>query len=182
MFGLNLGLLIILFSIIPTALAKIPRLALFYTFNLIVITANMFLSVIVIQIFHKTGGSVPRIIQKIFIKVLAKVFCLHTTKRSSHNSNESHELRPLLIKEKSFNLTNESSSKSVTSESLNDRLVSIDKDIKEILNSVYYTKKRLEEKEERQYQIASWKVVALVLDRIFFISYLIELLIFFFIY
>ena len=71
-------LLLLLSKNVPSATDKIPLIGAYYCLNMVMIAASTCSCTVVVHVFFRGQGQVPSILRKIFLEILAKVFCMVT--------------------------------------------------------------------------------------------------------
>ena len=71
-------LLLLLSKNVPSATDKIPLIGAYYCLNMVMIATSTCSCTVVVHIFFRGQGQVPPILRKIFLEILAKVFCMVT--------------------------------------------------------------------------------------------------------
>jgi len=67
-------LLLLLSKNVPSATDKIPQIGAFYCLNMIMVASSTFACTVVVHIFFRGNGRVPKFIRKIFLEFLATIF------------------------------------------------------------------------------------------------------------
>ncbi len=71
-------LLLLLSKNVPSATDKIPLIGAYYCLNMVMIATSTCSCTVVVHIFFRGQGQVPPVLRKIFLEVLAKLFCMAT--------------------------------------------------------------------------------------------------------
>ncbi|XP_048761271.1 neuronal acetylcholine receptor subunit alpha-10-like isoform X2 [Ostrea edulis] len=200
-------LLLLLNESTPPASASIPLIGAYYCLNMIMITLSTFLSVVIVNLYFRGSKSrVPRPIKTIMVDYIAKIMCMHDQVTANNNpGQESFRIvRGGNKKEKNvkydkvgyFEMQAESSWKEQPNGTLhNDQANSGEQDKMEMSTSFSghfdnmssdvkeikaYLKKMIDkvaDKDAKEVIAREWRIVALVLDRLFFFLYFLSIII-----
>ncbi|KAK2169883.1 hypothetical protein LSH36_6g07049 [Paralvinella palmiformis] len=188
-------LLLLLAESTPPAASSIPLIGGYYCLNMIMITLSTFLSVIVINLYFRGDkkGKVPRWLKRLFIDFLGSLLCMrkelipdgydrkpiytteapkdgarHRKRIGKHNKFQMQDIKGAAAAPRANHVaeaTSPDKSPVHTHQSVEGDVREIRKYLRELLH-------RIQQKEERARINLEWKIVALVLDRVFFFMYL----------
>ena len=69
-------LLLLLSKNVPSATDKIPLIGAYYCLNMVMIATSTCSCTVVVHIFFRGQGQVPYLLRKIFLEILARIFCM----------------------------------------------------------------------------------------------------------
>lgn len=69
-------LLLLLSKNVPSATDKIPLIGAYYCLNMVMIATSTCSCTVVVHIFFRGQGQVPTLLRKIFLEILAHIFCM----------------------------------------------------------------------------------------------------------
>ncbi|KAL4239886.1 hypothetical protein ACF0H5_000686 [Mactra antiquata] len=185
-------LLLLLAESTPPSASSIPLIGAYYCLNMVLITLSAFLSVIVVNLyFHGAKREVPFIVKKIVIDCLARLFCMREQfEKLNANSRELGSKRYNGLSNKCNNdlslndnhvpytdiADEEIVIKTLTEGQTNKPesvwLRSLAFDIRDIRTQCDYLAEKQNKLDKLEKTIKEWRLVAVVLDRLFFIIYL----------
>ncbi|KAK2169884.1 hypothetical protein LSH36_6g07057 [Paralvinella palmiformis] len=199
-------LLRILAESTPPASASVPLIGAYFCLNMVLITLSSFLSVIVINVYHRNDkkNKVPDWLRKFIVHGLSRFFGLnyaqvkvntsrarcqdHVTHvvespaRSRKNSKDKKKIRsPVLSYNKweppPFAYTDSPIATRHPNPERPSQLLNqmFEADVKEIKRVLRNFMAKLRDRDAAHQQAMEWRVVALVLDRIFFLIYVITI-------
>lgn len=190
-------LLLLLAESTPPSASSIPLIGAYYCLNMILITLSAFLSVIVVNLyFHGAKREVPVVVKKIVIDVLARLFCMREQylkiekasreldcKKYSALKNIVHNNTGGKSLVKNLNENNVPYSDLVDDDFLSKdgisekpealMLRSLAIDIRDIRGQCDYLVNKQSKQDKLETTVKEWRLVAVVLDRLFFLIYLI---------
>ncbi|KAK3099456.1 hypothetical protein FSP39_004596 [Pinctada imbricata] len=179
-------LLLLLSESTPKAASTIPLIGVYYCLNMILITVSTFLCVLVVNLsYHGYVTRVPSIVRKIMLGFLAHVLCVTKAKRKirkpdnllrkiecrQENGDIAHQKQDASSPLLSEHYTQEEVKESVRIATL------LEREVKEIKNYLQRLEEKRIQKEENDCITQEWIQVALVLDRIFFVLYVILIIV-----
>ena len=88
-------LLLLLSKNVPSATDKIPLIGAYYCLNMFMIATSTCSCTIVVHIYFRGDGKIPKILRKVFLIFLAKAFCMSTV--SSAKSKKKSANKPVTI-------------------------------------------------------------------------------------
>ncbi|XP_061175302.1 neuronal acetylcholine receptor subunit alpha-10-like isoform X1 [Saccostrea echinata] len=194
-------LLLLLNESTPPASASIPLIGAYYCLNMIMITLSTFLSVVIVNLYFRGSKSrVPRPIKTIMVDYIARIMCMHeqvkTKKKSGQESNgivrggnrrdkngkydkvgyyemqaeNSWKEQPNgLLNNEHANFCEQD--KTEMSTSLSGHFDTMSSDVKEIKTYLKKMIDKITDKDAKEVIAREWRIVALVLDRLFFFLY-----------
>ncbi|XP_045212736.2 neuronal acetylcholine receptor subunit beta-3-like isoform X4 [Mercenaria mercenaria] len=188
-------LLLLLAESTPPSASSIPLIGAYYCLNMILITLSAFLSVIVVNLyFHGAKREVPFVVKKIVIDGLARLFCMRgefvklenasreigsrrynvvpaqCNKEIGSHMNDNH-VPYTDIADEEIMIRTLSDGQSEKPETL--WLTSLAHDIRDIRSQCEYLVDKQTKQDKLEKTIKEWRLVAVVLDRLFFVIYLI---------
>ncbi|XP_071128929.1 neuronal acetylcholine receptor subunit beta-3-like [Mytilus edulis] len=197
-------LLLLLAESTPPAASSIPLIGAYYCLNMILITLSTFLSVIVVNLYFRGSRTeVPKCVKTLFVNGFARILCMKgqvsynscstDNSRITNNINmKNREKRFKYDKVGYFETQTEDSWKPMQNgiQNTDDEpcppiptsisqtlLSSVEQDVKEIRNHLQRWSDKTEEKEMKERITREWRIVALVLDRLFFCLYLLVIIV-----
>ncbi|KAK6170294.1 hypothetical protein SNE40_018716 [Patella caerulea] len=177
-------LLKILEKNLPPGSSVMPLLGTYYCLNMIIITLSSFLNVMVVNLNHygATRSHCPEPIRSLLFNFVAKVLFMDSLVSPLRNikpfaegpAGSSHvdtppdkwNPDPMASTEMLVHLQKDLARSGGP-------LFSIDKQLCELRDFIKQNRKRLGERDRKEAMMKEWKAVALILDRIFFVIYLI---------
>ncbi|KAK7506362.1 hypothetical protein BaRGS_00002474, partial [Batillaria attramentaria] len=199
-------LLLLLAESTPPAASSIPLIGAYYCLNMILITLSTLLSVVVVNLyFHGSRTKVPRLFKKLMVDIFARVFCMRAqligpnetsapaARLYVKNNREKRHQELKYDRVGMFEMQGDipwqptsngnpglGSDPDVSAETLGNlpsQCSNLEFEVKEIRRHLRNMTDRMAEKDDMEKRGREWKVVALVLDRLFFFIYLIVLLV-----
>ncbi|KAJ8319189.1 hypothetical protein KUTeg_004280 [Tegillarca granosa] len=194
-------LLLLLAESTPPAASSIPLIGAYYCLNMILITLSTFLSVVVVNLYFRGARKeVPGLVKRILVDYVARLMCMkdqvrdskldkHFRNKQKHTNNKDKNFK--FDKVGYFEMQTEESWKGVPNgtPSVNDSdssrsfsstvglFYSLESDIREIKNLIKQMIDKSDEKEAKDRIAREWRIVALVLDRLFFFLYMLAIVI-----
>lgn len=197
-------LLLLLAESTPPAASSIPLIGVYYCLNMTLITLSTFLSVIVVNLYFRgSRAEVPACVKSLFVNGFARVLCMRGQVMYNENGpNRQRVANNSLNKDKKFKydkvgyyeMQTEDSWKpiqngigmstldgdhrpSLPNNTPQNALSAWEADVKEIRIHLQRWAEKAEEKEVKERITREWRIVALVLDRLFFCLYLLVIII-----
>ncbi|XP_033748876.1 neuronal acetylcholine receptor subunit alpha-5-like isoform X1 [Pecten maximus] len=185
-------LLLLLAESTPPAASSIPLIGAYYCLNMVLITLSTFLSVIVVNLYFRGSRTeVPRIVKKVFVDILACLMCMKDQIRENPKLKNQGQV---ITKDKNckydkvgyFEMQTEESWKCLSNgtsglnndpesqpqTALQSTINGLESDVREIKIHLRQLYERTVQRELKEKTAKEWRVVALVLDRLFFFVYL----------
>ena len=185
LFASFLVLLLILVEAAPPTPSSIPKLGIYYCFNMVLIILSIFLSALVVNVQKtgKGGRHVPSWLRVVTIQSLGRLFCL--TGNKGQIKKMPFKTNPLYEEEKGLKgvdndrheLLNVFKDSWDEASNQDPNIVSVARKLDEVkmILELLMAKRAQKEKEEEELKciVNEWKIVATCLDRVFFVIYLI---------
>ncbi|XP_046582914.1 LOW QUALITY PROTEIN: neuronal acetylcholine receptor subunit alpha-5-like [Haliotis rubra] len=195
-------LLLLLAESTPPAASSIPLIGAYYCLNMILITLSTLLSVIVVNLYFRgSRTTVPRLLKKIMLDGFARIFCMRNQlvdKGEEDHNAATAALHVKINREKKhsdfkydrvgcYELQTEESWRGISNgnsvhpssgeadASFGHQFSALEAEVKDIRRLMKLMWDKSSHREEKERLAREWKVMALVLDRLFFFLYLIAI-------
>lgn len=192
-------LLLLLAESTPPSASSIPLIGAYYCLNMILITLSAFLSVIVVNLyFHGAKREVPLVVRKVVIDGLARIFCMREEfvkldKASRDMGSRKYNVVPTQCNKDITSHMNDNhvpytdvADEEIIIRTLSDGqadkpetlwLKSLAFDIRDIRAQCDYLVDKQSRLDKLEKTIKEWRLVAVVLDRLFFVIYLVIMIV-----
>lgn len=158
-------------NMIPPSGEKTPLLAIYFLVSMILVGFSCLMTVLVLNIHYKNIGSVSPRIRKYVIRPLKKITCLHTEQKHDKNDNlyttqyekervyKNYQVQPVEI-------NSDGNNERPKGTGFQKQLLDILIEIRDCISSIVTN-------QNRDSESSDWSVLAIALDRIFLIGYLV---------
>lgn len=159
-------------NMIPPSGEKAPLLAIYFLVSMILVGFSCLMTVLVLNIHYKNSGSVSPRIRKYVIRPLKNITCLHTEQKHDKNANlyttqyEKEEKVYKNYQRQPVEINSDGNNERPKGTGFQKQLLDILIEIRDCISSIVAN-------QNRESESSDWSVLAIALDRIFLIGYLV---------
>lgn len=163
---------LVIVNMIPASGEKAPLLAIYFLASMVLVGFSCLMTVVVLNIHYKNNGRVSPRIRKYVIRPLKKITCLHTEQKHDKNDNlyttqyDNEETVFKNCQRKPVDINSDENNEHPKGTRFQKQLLDILIEIRDCISSIVANQKRDSEPSD-------WSILAIALDRIFLIGYLV---------